>query len=149
MNQILKEKNELFILKLHPAVKYCKEEYQTLDSVMFLDKHLDIYPFLPFTDVLITDYSSVYYDYLLLNDKGFILYPFDYETYIVNSNRLAFDFNTYTPGVKAYNFKELLHCMQQETINLSIDNKEWIIKQFWGNNIHMKNDSLFNKIKSL
>ena len=41
LNQILKEKNELFILTTG-----CKilQEYQTLDSVMFLDKHLDIYP---------------------------------------------------------------------------------------------------------
>lgn len=149
LNQMLKAKNQLFILKLHPAVKYCKEAYQSLDSVMFLDKHLDIYPFLPFTDVLITDYSSVYYDYLLLKDKGYILYPFDYETYIVNSNRLAFDFNTYTPGLKAYDFNELVHFMEQETTSLTIDNKEWIIQQFWGNNAHKNNETLYNKIKSL
>ncbi|MFA7401977.1 MAG: hypothetical protein WCZ21_05550, partial [Bacteroidales bacterium] len=82
-------------------------------------------------------------------DKGFILYPFDYETYIVNSNRLAFDFNTYTPGVKVYDFDALMYCMQQKTATLTIDNKEWIIKQFWGENAHMKNDALYNKIKFL
>lgn len=149
LNQILKEKNQLFILKLHPAVKYCKEAYQNLDAVMFLDKHIDIYPLLPFTHVLITDYSSIYYDFLLLKNKEFILYPFDYETYIVNSNRLAFDYNTYTPGVKVYNFDELIQCIQNESIDLNIENKPWIRNQFWGHHAATTNDALYQKIKTL
>lgn len=149
LNEILKKKNQLFVLKLHPAVKYCKEIYNTLDSVLFLDKQIDIYPILPFTDVLITDYSSIYYDYLLLDNKSVILYPFDYEGYIMSSNRLAFDFNTYTPGRQVKNINQLMELLKEDNTNYDIDNRDWVIKQFWGEKHFKTNDVLYNKIKSL
>ena len=149
LNDMLKQKNQLFVLKLHPAVKYCKETYESLDSVLFLDKHIDIYPVLPYTDVLITDYSSIYYDYILMEDKGVFLYPFDYDEYIMSSNRLAFDFNTYTPGRQVKNFNELFTLLENNNSDFTIDKKTWILNQFWGENYCKSNDKLYNKIKSL
>lgn len=149
LNHILKKKNHLFVLKLHPAVKYCKETYELFDNVLFLDKQIDIYPILPFTDILITDYSSIYYDYLLMENKGVILYPFDYEEYIISSNRLAFDFNTYMPGVQIKNFKELKNILKDDNASFIIENKTWIINQFWGNHYCKSNEVLYDKIKSL
>lgn len=35
-----------------------------------------------FTDVLITDYSSILYDYLLMQEKETVLFLFDYEEYV-------------------------------------------------------------------
>lgn len=50
-------------------------------NLRIIDSSCDIYPILPFTDVLITDYSSIYYDYMLIPNKQILLFPFDEEEY--------------------------------------------------------------------
>ena len=131
IDELLKAKNQLLILKLHPATRISSESMQDLSNVMELDKNIDIYPILPFTDVLITDYSSIYYDYLLMPDKNIILFPFDYEDYIKNSRDLAFDYLTFSPGQKAWNSNQLMSILDKEP-DLSFPEREWIIEQFWG-----------------
>lgn len=49
------------------------EDISSLSNITYVSPELDVYPILPFTDVLITDYSSIYYDYLLMDHKGCIL----------------------------------------------------------------------------
>ena len=149
LNDIMKQTNSLFLLKLHPAVRHQKD-YTDLESILFLDSSMDIYSILPFTTTLITDYSSIYYDYLLMENKQVLLFPFDYEQYITSSKSLAFDFDTYTPGVRAYTFKELLQIIHDD-INLSIISREQILKLFWGDNYVEKSstDILYQHIKQL
>lgn len=85
-----------------------------------------------------------------MNDKKVVLFPFDYEEYIANSKSLAFNFDQYTPGVRAYNFKDLLY-MMENNINLDVPSKDEILKVFWGENYLEKasNDFLYCKIKQL
>ena len=149
LNETMLRTNSLFLFKLHPAVRHHKD-YTNYESILFLDSNMDIYPILPFTTTLITDYSSIYYDYLLMNNKDIILFPFDYEQYITNSKSLAFDFETYTPGVRAYTFKELIQIIH-DNIDLSIISRDQILKLFWGDNYLEKSDSeiLYTKIKQL
>ena len=66
----------------------------------------DIYPIFEDIDILITDYSSIYFDYMLL-DKPVVFYPYDYEDYIKNRG-LNLDYDSMTPGSKAYEFDQLL-----------------------------------------
>ena len=40
----------------------------------------DVNSFLPFVDVLITDYSALYHDFLLL-DRPILFVPYDYEEF--------------------------------------------------------------------
>lgn len=57
--------------------------------------------------MVITDYSSCYVDYLLLNRPvGFFCY--DLEEYQKNDRELVCSYESTTPGFKAYNFQELL-----------------------------------------
>ena len=55
---------------------------------------------------LITDYSSIYIDYLLL-DKPLLFYCYDYEHYLENDREMYFNYEDVTPGNKAKNFDEL------------------------------------------
>lgn len=87
-----------------------------------MDKRLDIYPLLPFVDVLITDYSSIYYDFLLLN-KGILLYPFDKERFIENSNDLAFDYDEYTLRKRVYSMTDFLSVIASNDV-LEIDDRD-------------------------
>lgn len=146
LNSVLKQKNELFLLKLHPESNLSVEKMKEYSNILVLDKNIDIYPILPFTEVLITDYSSIYYDYLLVENKHILLFPFDYSEYVTVGRDLAFDFDKYTPGKRAYNFDELLNYIEYN-IPLDFEEKEWIVKQFWNYN-YSEND-LYIKIKSL
>ena len=94
-----------FIVKFHPEVKFHFKEGE-LFPVFFYKKNKDIYPLLPESDLLVTDYSSIYMDYILM-DKPVIFFPYDYETYVKIDRELQFDYNWITPGPKVYTQHEL------------------------------------------
>ncbi len=68
---------------------------------------VDPYPLLKYTDILITDYSSVYFDFLLL-DHPIIFAPFDYDNYIKTNGSLYYDYNDVTPGPKCSDWNEVV-----------------------------------------
>ena len=65
----------LLVFKFHPlmASYYNLDE---LDSIVQYDPAADVYPILPHCDCLITDYSSIYFDYLFV-DKPIIFFSYD------------------------------------------------------------------------
>jgi CDP-glycerol glycerophosphotransferase (TagB/SpsB family) len=115
VNSRLAELNIILLVKLH----FCHlGELHSLDrslsNVLFVkdeDIDQDIYTILSETDLLITDYSSIYFDYLLLN-KPIIFAPFDLETFIANDRPLFYNYADVTPGPKARNWTEVIECME-------------------------------------
>ena len=73
----------------------------------------DMYTFIKDVDILITDYSSIYFDFLLCN-KPVILFPFDEEDYVHNSRPFYFDYSL-LEGAHVYSWKELCQCLAEET----------------------------------
>lgn len=78
------EKNEYFLcLREHPNYKAdIPEGVYDSDWVFDLNGDVikDINPYLNYFDVLITDYSSIYFDFIIL-DKPVIYVPYDFELY--------------------------------------------------------------------
>ncbi|MDE6753644.1 MAG: CDP-glycerol glycerophosphotransferase family protein, partial [Muribaculaceae bacterium] len=142
LNSILEKHNSIFLLKLHPATRIGNLDLEKFNNIITIDKNLDIYPILPFTDTLITDYSSIYYDYILMRNKNVILFPFDYKEYVSKSRDFAFDYLTNTAGIKVWNFQELYEIISSEK-NIEIEGREEIINKFWGDEYA----SASNKIK--
>ena len=64
-------------------------------------------------DILITDYSSVIFDYVLLN-KPVIYFTYDYDEYVNQGRGLYFPFEEYVYGTVATNDDELLQAIQEE-----------------------------------
>ncbi|WP_062351672.1 CDP-glycerol glycerophosphotransferase family protein [Bacillus kwashiorkori] len=62
---------------------------------------------LKYTDILLTDYSSCYTDYLLLN-RPVLFFCYDLELYLQKSNEMYFNYFDVTPGPKSFNFEDLL-----------------------------------------
>jgi CDP-glycerol glycerophosphotransferase (TagB/SpsB family) len=75
----------------------------------------DIYYTMSKADILITDYSGVYFDFLLL-DRPIIFTPFDIHDYINNDRELYYNYDEVTPGPKARNWTELLRLLELATI---------------------------------
>ena len=65
-------------------------------SVINHNKCQDLYFILPFIDILLTDYSSIYHDFLLM-DKPIYFLPYDYEWYN-NFFGFLYDYKKYKPG---------------------------------------------------
>ncbi len=110
LDEFLKKKNILFIVKGHslPGIDYFLENIDNYENILIYDNKKDVYPLLKITDLLITDYSSIYTDFLHTK-RPVLFYPFDYEEYTDLHRQLQFDYNEMTPGPKAKNFGELLN----------------------------------------
>jgi len=109
LNDFLIKNNILFVIKGHslPNISYLIEKNDDFKNILIYDSKKDIYPLLKITDLLITDYSSIYTDFLHTK-KPVLFYPFDYEEYNELHRQLQFDYNKMTPGPKAKDFNELL-----------------------------------------
>lgn len=112
INACAKENGVLVVLKPHFAQDTSYIRKADLSNLVFIDdsffpKHgIRPYQFLHMSDGLITDYSSVYYDYLL-QDKPVALTWEDYEQY-KEANGFAVDTDIFCAGgEKVYTAEEL------------------------------------------
>jgi CDP-glycerol glycerophosphotransferase len=64
-----------------------------------------MYPLFTKVDLLITDYSSIFFDFLL-TDKPVLFYPYDKDEYLTMDRSMYDDYDTVTPGHKAYNYSD-------------------------------------------
>lgn len=130
LNSIMAEKGDILILKPH-ANTLMDENISSFSNILLLDSHIDIYPVLPFTDVLITDYSSILYDYILMEGKGVVLYLYDYDEY-VKERDFYYPFDENTIGTKVYSFKDLVEVICAEKYDLDEGSRSDILEKFWG-----------------
>ena len=145
LNDIMKEKNELFILKLHPFTELDIDSVAKYSNIMLYPKDSDVYTVLPFIDCLITDYSSIYTDFLMMN-KEIILFVFDYEDYVKKSYEL-FEYDKYFVGKKTYTFNQLLQTIKnEEDCHVPKEDYDRLMEFFWDNNRH--NIDIVEEIKN-
>lgn len=131
MNTILQEQNSLLLLKPHTNVFIDKDAFANYSNVMLIDAKTDMYPILPYCDVLITDYSSVLYDFVLMEDKDVILYLYDYDEY-VEDREFFYPFDENVVGKKVWSFGELCHCIETGDYHIDERLRQTIVEKFWG-----------------
>ena len=86
----------LLLVKLHPATSL-GDTLHFPDNVLLLDQSVDTYEVMSVSDALITDYSSVALDYLLL-DRPIFYFCYDYEAYLSTERELYYDFSEVVGG---------------------------------------------------
>lgn len=127
LNQYCSTKKILFIVKKHYYNRNDDDSIDGYSNILDLtNNNIDTQQLLYNTDILITDYSSCYIDYLLLN-RPIIFYCFDYEKYIKKDREMYFDYLTVTPGPKVKTFNELLSSLDS-SINGNIEYVEELRK---------------------
>jgi CDP-glycerol glycerophosphotransferase (TagB/SpsB family)/glycosyltransferase involved in cell wall biosynthesis len=115
----LENNNFELIIKAHPIFGRNFESLledcsciTLIDSNDLMNKCIDFYEVLGATDILITDYSSVYFDYLLL-DKPIFFVPTDLAEYQVERGFVLDSYEKWTPGPKVIDQvnlqREILH----------------------------------------
>jgi len=129
INSIMQAKNELLILKLH--VNSANIPAAGLSNVWIFPWYLDVYSIFPYTHTLITDYSSVLYDYILLPEKEIILFIYDMEEYL-DDREFNYPFLQHVAGKPVTN-KEAFYEVLSATAPIESENDvEQIRKLFWG-----------------
>ncbi len=113
----------LFVFKFHPSADCCDESAH-YENIIFYNSHKDIQPLLSITDVLVTDYSSVYMDYLLL-DRPIVFFAYNREKHLEAQEGLIFNYESVTPGPVCISQNQL----QEAIINSVILHKDDFAKQ--------------------
>lgn len=107
-----RENNILFIIKAHfLELDLVNDLTNSCTNIISYDV-ADPYPLLHFTDVLMTDYSSVFFDFLITN-RPIIFAPFDFEKYEKRS-KFYYDYHKVTPGKKCMTWIEI----EEEILNI-------------------------------
>lgn len=105
-NKKLKEKKYLLVIKKHPWEKKFVVP-NGLSNVQDVSKDIeDIQELLPHVDLLITDFSSTFYDFMLMK-KDVIFFVYDFEDYINNCRGIYFDYFDELQGPFARDEKQL------------------------------------------
>lgn len=105
-------KNRLkLVIKGHTSTSHSGsigDRQRSFRNILFYPSHRDGYPLLKECDLLITDYSSIYMDFLHQR-KPVVFFVYDYEEYISTHREIQFDYHQMTPGPKARSLDELIH----------------------------------------
>jgi len=137
------------VIKLHPNMAApLKDLHQSSFILNGSDLVNDPQELLAMTDLLITDYSSCVFDFLLLN-RPVIFYHYDnYEQ--VEENDLYFNIEEDLPGSLAHNeselFQEIQHVVSDETNYL--DQRQQSAKLFNQFNDGLSSDRIYNLAKN-
>jgi len=106
----------LLYVKLHPFSQSI--DLSRFHNIFVMPKEYELYEFLTAMDVLITDYSSIMYDFTLTNRKT-ILYAYDKENYVFT--RGIYDNMDRYPFAQVATVQELVREIQMPIPTDSID----------------------------
>lgn len=117
LQAVLERHEAIFLVKLHfvqRALGMPPEIARGAPRAILLDdaELPDINLLLPHTDLLLTDYSSVYCDFLPL-DRPIIFTPFDLERYVVSERGLYEPYEQATPGPKCRSWSETVEAIDR------------------------------------
>lgn len=113
LNHFLEEKRIVILTRGHVQDN---RTYNSFRSNRIIELNQDILQevndILPEVDILITDYSSIFFDYLLCN-KPCLFIPYDRDIYEREVGFLFDDYDYWTPGRKVNNYREFIWAVEE------------------------------------
>lgn len=113
--KLLKENlgdGSVILLKLHPIIRHKFEIPKGLEDFIIDVSKVNINKLMIISDILITDYSSIIFEYSLL-DKPIIFFAYDYEKYKNNLRNFYFGYEEFIPGKMLRTSEEVLNEIQE------------------------------------
>ena len=138
INALLRRFNAICYIKFHPMDIRVKNFRKHLSNIRFLTnelfeaKSINLYSVLNSVDLLLTDFSSVYIDFLLL-DKPIAFVFSDFEMFKKTRGFIFANPEKFMPGEKITNQEELLFFLKRFLKNDTDDYKEFrqkVMKKF-------------------
>jgi CDP-glycerol glycerophosphotransferase (TagB/SpsB family) len=109
LDELMEGLGATFFFKTHP-VDRIKNEI-SCKNVCQLPQLIDVYDLLPRTDILISDYSSIVFDFMLL-DRPIVYYTPDLKEFLSSSRALNFHPRDIAVGPMCESFEELLTAIE-------------------------------------
>lgn len=148
--------NIKFIIKMHPfSAEKTRDDltdYQPIENyehLIIYPANKDIYPLFKYTDMMIADYSSSYFDYLFTNNP-IVFFSYDYEDWSKSADGTMLDYFEYSPGDKCYTFDVLLDkVLKNFERDKFTKNREYILDKMFENKTECASNLIVTKIKGL
>ena len=127
--------NYVFLIKMHPFIKEGTLVSQDLrelvhDFAFEVPSSVPIDTALCGADMLITDYSTILFQYSLLT-RPMVFYAFDFEQY-TRRRPLFYDYATFVPGPIVYDTEQLGEAIIQQKSEFDADKMRHFAKKFMG-----------------
>lgn len=100
-------------LRLHPHIAHTFEQKQLGNKVCQMSFEKDANTLLMAADLLITDYSSIIFEYCLMK-RPMIFYAYDYEEFSDQGRGFYYPYEEFVPGPVAYSCQEVLNIIQNK-----------------------------------
>ncbi|GAB3063717.1 CDP-glycerol glycerophosphotransferase family protein [Salinicoccus sesuvii] len=104
------------LIHLHPAVNF--QGFVNTDFATDVSKGYSIFELLSVTDILITDYSSIPFEFSTLK-KPMIFYPYDLKVY-EESRGIWFDYATLVPGPIVYRTSDIIDIIDEQLFDMEV-----------------------------
>lgn len=106
LEEFLEKEKIIVFLRLHHA-EMGNPQLKPRKRIRYINSDIieEINSILGCFDLLITDYSGIYFDFLL-TEKPILFLPYDLEKYENDSRGFNFDYDDFTPGPKPNTLKE-------------------------------------------
>ncbi len=129
LSSALRERDALLYVKLHPRTA---DVWQgDMDNITLWPNETEVYTYLHRLDSLITDYSSVLYDFIFVRNAGILLYVFDYEKYLAVDHSIMYPFDENTAGRRVNSFDELCAAIEDGSVIEPCPDAASIRQKFW------------------
>jgi len=134
LNEFLKKNDMIIFIRSHQSDN--SKVINFGNRVKFINEDIeeDIMNIINIFDLLITDYSSIYIDFLLMN-KPIMFLPYDKNQYL-EERGFNFNYDDVTPGPKPSNLTEFM-----DELSLLIKDKKYYLSD------RIKTNNYFNEIK--
>lgn len=131
INDFLTKANATCFIKLHPMDANSVKSFNKYSNIIFIDntsfndQNLNMYSCFASVDILLTDYSSIYIDFLILNKPiGFVVN--DFKSYSDSRGFTLTNPLEYMPGKIIYDNKDLIEFLNTTIV---LKNDEYVDKR--------------------
>ncbi|WP_262676883.1 CDP-glycerol glycerophosphotransferase family protein [Paenibacillus sp. J5C2022] len=113
------DESYIILLRLHPHIRKHSYKHNYSNRLYDVSEYYNLNGLLLASDILVTDYSSIIFDYMYL-ERPMIFYAYDLKSFKDNSRGFYFDYETFVPGPVVKNTDQLINEILNETFNLDM-----------------------------